>query len=216
MANKKWLQTGADGLTFGERLEDLYRSKGITQSQLANETGIKQSAISEYINGKNGGTVPRSPDCATVVALSKYFSVSTDYLLGLTTTKTTNENVRSVCNITGLSEENVIRLIDWQVGEHKYHLHGVADICIESAYRSLWDYIRIDEARMRLDQHKATETEQKHTHWESVLAEIKTGDQANEYGYTMLKHKDAISFYARSIANQLERYLEAAYSNDHN
>ena len=47
MANKDWLRQGADGLTFGERLDDLYRSRGITQSQLAEETGINQSAISE-------------------------------------------------------------------------------------------------------------------------------------------------------------------------
>ena len=52
MANKEWLTRGVDGLTFGERLGDLVSSRGINQSQLAEQTGIKQSAISEYINGR--------------------------------------------------------------------------------------------------------------------------------------------------------------------
>lgn len=211
MANKDWLKAGADGLEFGERLEDLYRSKGITQSQLAEETGIKQSAISEYVNGKNG--VSRAPDCATLIALAKYFSVSTDYLLGLTTTRTTNQSVRAVCNLTGISEKNVIRLIDWQVGEHNYALHNVADICIESAFHSLWNYIRIDEARMRLDSYTPKEKGEGTEAWKETLREIETEKQANEYGYTMLQHKDAIRFYARSIASQLERYLEEVYIN---
>lgn len=78
MAKKDWIGTGADKLTFGERLGDLIDSRGINQSQLAEETGVNQSALSDYIN-KN-----KAPTCATIIALAQYFSVSTDYLLGLT------------------------------------------------------------------------------------------------------------------------------------
>lgn len=112
MANKDWLQNGIDGLTFGERLGDLISSKGITQSQLANETKVPQSAISEYINGRQGGKESRAPDCAAIIALAKYFSVSTDYLLGLSDIKTPNLNAHEIHRMTGLTEENITSLIN--------------------------------------------------------------------------------------------------------
>ena len=107
MAKKEWLTQGIDGLTFGERLGDLISSRGINQSQLAEQTGIKQSAISEYINGKKNGTEPRSPDCATIIELSRFFGVSTDFLLGLSAIKSPIADIKAACEFTGLSENAV-------------------------------------------------------------------------------------------------------------
>ena len=72
MANKEWLKPGVDGLTVGERLGDLIANEGITQSQLAEKTGIKQSAISEYINGKK--TEPKN-EPQTVQQLLHWHSI---------------------------------------------------------------------------------------------------------------------------------------------
>lgn len=110
MANKEWLTRGVDGLTFGERLGDLISSREINQSQLAEQTGIKQSAISEYINGRKNGADPRSPDCATIIELSKFFGVSTDYLLGQSERRSQNIGILSVCEYSGLSEQAVTSL----------------------------------------------------------------------------------------------------------
>ena len=107
MAKKEWLTQGIDGLTFGERLGDLISSRGINQSQLAEQTGIKQSAISEYINGRKNGSEPRSPDCATIIELSRFFGVSTDFLLGLSAIKSHIADIKAVCEFTGLSESAV-------------------------------------------------------------------------------------------------------------
>lgn len=157
MANKDWLRAGADGLTFGERLDDLYRSRGITQSQLAEATGIKQSAISEYINGKNGGTGSRAPDCATIIALSKYFSVSTDYLLGLTTTKSINEDVQAVCRVTGLEDDNIYYLMGLLKPQEAPYLRDMINEFLSYAvddraiatYKAFRKYIDMDNQRWR-------------------------------------------------------------------
>lgn len=112
MAKKEWLVNGADGLTFGERLGDLIANKGITQAELAKETGIVQSALSGYISGKrldpDDDTTReyRAPDCATVITLAKFFSVSSDYLLGLSDKLTPSMEIRAVCDYTGLSENS--------------------------------------------------------------------------------------------------------------
>lgn len=104
MAKKEWLKAGVDGLQFGERLEDLIKIQNTTATAVAKETGVAQSALSGYIN--NG----RAPDCAAIIALANHFSVSTDYLLGLSNVKTPSTNIQAVISYTGLSEDNVATL----------------------------------------------------------------------------------------------------------
>lgn len=109
MAKKEWLAKGADDLSFGERLGDLISKKGITQAELAKVTGIGQSRLSDYITGKridpeSDAREYAAPDCATVITLAKYFSVSTDYLLGVSDKPSPSMEIRAICDYTGLSE----------------------------------------------------------------------------------------------------------------
>lgn len=69
---------------FGDRFKSLRNSYGFTQPQLIDSFKIKNpdykasvASISQYENGKR---IPEVPD---LIAWSKYFKVSTDYLLGL-------------------------------------------------------------------------------------------------------------------------------------
>lgn len=61
---------------FIERLKELRSQKGLSQAQLAKETGLSQSAIAYWETGK------RIPNAQAIIILSRYFEVSTDYLLG--------------------------------------------------------------------------------------------------------------------------------------
>lgn len=65
-------------MNLGERIKAERIKKGLTQTELGNEFGLKQSTICKYEYGL------KRPPNETVVAFAKYFSVSTDYLLGLT------------------------------------------------------------------------------------------------------------------------------------
>ena len=62
---------------FGERLKELRLSKNLTQTALANQTGISQSAINKWELGQRKITQDY------IVILCEYFNVSADYLLGL-------------------------------------------------------------------------------------------------------------------------------------
>lgn len=53
------------------------QEKGLSQIQLAKETGISKSAIGFWETGE------RVPNAQAVVVLAKYFGVTSDYLLGL-------------------------------------------------------------------------------------------------------------------------------------
>ena len=75
---------------FAQRLKDLRKSIGLTQSDLSKKLGLGRTAVSNYETSRT------MPDPITLSELSKLFGVSTDYLLGNTNNKseivhTTNE-----------------------------------------------------------------------------------------------------------------------------
>lgn len=61
---------------FGERLKELRKEKGISQQKLAFEIHYAQSVICDWENGKAEPTAP------AIIAVSDFFEVSCDYLLG--------------------------------------------------------------------------------------------------------------------------------------
>ena len=63
---------------LGTRIKELRKEMGCTQIVLADVLGVTQDSISLWETGK------RIPDTQYVIALCKFFDVSSDYLLGLT------------------------------------------------------------------------------------------------------------------------------------
>lgn len=72
-------------MTFGEKLQALRKARGWSQEELATQINVSRQALSKW---ESGASVP---DTENVVALSRLFGVSTDYLLlesGETTAQT--------------------------------------------------------------------------------------------------------------------------------
>lgn len=63
---------------FSKILKDLRLEKKLIQKELGCKLGISLSSISMYERGE------RQPDLETLIKISKFFNVTTDYLLGLT------------------------------------------------------------------------------------------------------------------------------------
>lgn len=63
----------------GEMIKDELKERGMTQKQLAAETGIKPSVLSETINGK------RSVSLSVAVALEKSLGISVDIWMNMQT-----------------------------------------------------------------------------------------------------------------------------------
>ena len=59
-----------------DRIRDLLATERISQYALAKRTGISQSAISNWLNGK------KEPSIDSLWRLADFFSVSVDYLIG--------------------------------------------------------------------------------------------------------------------------------------
>lgn len=61
---------------FQTRVRDLRTAKGVTMEELAGAIGVTKSRVNMW---ENNGTIPREE---ALIGLSRYFKVSTDYLLG--------------------------------------------------------------------------------------------------------------------------------------
>lgn len=66
---------------LGKRIKHLREKNNYSQKRVADALGISNVQLSRYESGD------RKPDPDTIVAIAKYYDVSTDYLLG----KTENE-----------------------------------------------------------------------------------------------------------------------------
>ena len=81
---------------IGKRLKELRTSEGLTQQELAKILNVSSMSISFYENEQ------RKPDSDFIISVSKYFDVSTDYLLGLINAKD-KENI-DISKVTGLND----------------------------------------------------------------------------------------------------------------
>ena len=62
---------------FAKRVFELCKARGISQEKLGKAVGLSHKAISTIESGARSTTIEK------LIALARYFEVSTDYLLGL-------------------------------------------------------------------------------------------------------------------------------------
>lgn len=100
---------------FPLALRHLMDERSINQETLAIETGKTRQTISQYVNGIS------EPGYDTLVKIANFFNVSTDYLLGISETKTQNQSIQDIVNQLGLPENIVNLLIAWNSIEASAH-----------------------------------------------------------------------------------------------
>lgn len=66
---------------LSDKLIELRKKKNLSQQEVANRTGIARTSIQGYENNAN------SPSIEVLVTLAKFYNVSSDYLLGISTKK---------------------------------------------------------------------------------------------------------------------------------
>ncbi len=83
---------------FGNKLKTLRLQNNLTQAQLAKKLGVTKSVVSAY------ETSLRMPSYDVLIAIAKFFNVTTDYLLGL-------EHKQEV-DLSGLTQMEVSALLN--------------------------------------------------------------------------------------------------------
>ncbi|MEG0155522.1 MAG: helix-turn-helix domain-containing protein [Lachnospiraceae bacterium] len=106
-------------MNLGENLRELRTLKGLKQSSITTVLNISQSAYSLYELGK------REPTFDTLIKIAEFFDVSTDYLLGLSTSTAHSVSSRNLKPLFSDEELEVLeyyRALDktnqrWIVGQ---------------------------------------------------------------------------------------------------
>lgn len=104
MARKKREHTDVTK-RFADVLSDLIEEKkrrtGKNHKEIALEIGVSDGALSEWASDNKTANIDG------LVAVAKYFGVTSDYLLGLSEVKSRNLTTQSISKATGLSEEAI-------------------------------------------------------------------------------------------------------------
>lgn len=90
---------------FPTRLRGLIESRKTTITALANVLKISRQSVSQYQDGTG------QPNVDKLCKIAQHFNVSTDYLVGLSSIPSTNNDTRDICEKTGLSEHTVSHLM---------------------------------------------------------------------------------------------------------
>lgn len=97
--------------TIGLRINELLAIKNIKQKELAKVLGVTDNTISYFVSGK------RTPNISQIIEIAKFFDVSTDYILGLSKTPTSDPNIATIGDYTGLKKEAIYLLHVWNKNE---------------------------------------------------------------------------------------------------
>ena len=81
---------------FDERIRQLRQARGISQVELSAALDVTKQSVSNWENNNI------QPSIDILIQLSQYFSVSTDYILGL--------DERKYIEITGLTDKEVTHI----------------------------------------------------------------------------------------------------------
>ena len=90
-----------DASAFSRRIKEERENKHLTQNEVAKYLFVTQQAIQRYENGE------RQPDIITLYQLALLFEVSVDYLLGLSSARSTNGDTKEISHTLGLSEKTI-------------------------------------------------------------------------------------------------------------
>jgi len=83
---------------FPSQLRKLRKEKGVSQDVLSKELGVSKSTVGLW---ETGDTLP---DAKAIFDLANYFDVSADWILGLSDLKSTDKDIRKICDLLPLSE----------------------------------------------------------------------------------------------------------------
>lgn len=98
-------------MEFNEKLQELRKSRGLTQEELAKELYVSRTAVSKWESGKG------YPGIDSLKELSRFFSVSIDSLLSsekliYIADKENKSNIKGICNLlSGFADTMALMLI---------------------------------------------------------------------------------------------------------
>lgn len=136
-----------------KRISKLREDKGLTQKNLADRLHVDTSTIGHCERGRN---IPIDILCQ----IAKYFETSTDYLLGLTDSKTPRKDYRALCDAIGIDDTAVDILEEINFVYNGQYLIPILNFLIKQELLPP-DEAFFEEQYRKIEDSKATDKEKK-------------------------------------------------------
>lgn len=133
-----------------KRIVELREAKGETQQELADAIGITRQSLSRY------EIATRTINVDVLGALAQHFNVTTDYLLGLSDIKSTEQDMKIACEVTGLSEKAVKKIASYELSAIDFYTYDdtYPRCIVENGFSSrglITDFIESDSFQALFD-----------------------------------------------------------------
>lgn len=197
--------------TFAKRFTELCSDK--TQQEIAEAIGVSRATIGYYLNGD------RSPDIDVLSRISNYFSVTSDYLIGLSDAKQA-ENTDIVERL-GLSEKT-IELLVYNNAEskrsysHEYYQYGCTPIkLIDSLYLAILEDFNLMENLIEVCTLMKSARTDKYKNNEFLCSQkndflLEFESKVHEGGYRVISGYELVELYRFRLTQSIDRAVSAA------
>ena len=201
---------------FAERLSDLVQAKknqGLSHDEISREIGVSSGVLSEWMSDNKTASIEN------LAKLSRYFSVTSDYLLGLSEAKTADKDVQIACKTTGLSADAIESLRFDHSQSKRRDIFAFEDFLIKESYVTFWavqmrnsvkNIIQVNSLQSKLGSDIVTDETNFHR-WLAMSSFEKSFNKAVEEFANLysddLKIADT-NAYLTARKNEYEKYLK--------
>lgn len=126
---------------FAERLREIIKEKGYTHEAVAKGIGVTRQGVGKWVSGDS------VPDVLTAGRLAIFLNVSVDYLSGNSDIKSSDTDLKAVCDHMGLSEIAVktFREVVLEAGKNIMRGNFTRKDIVSKLLESLYFYELIDD-----------------------------------------------------------------------
>lgn len=208
---------------MAERLKQLRKGRGLSHDKLSkallDQYGITISTdslmnyeVTDPYHSKAGKNQGMKVEYLRYLA--NFYGVSTDYLLGLTTIKSTNEDVQAVCAVTGLRDDNIYDLMGLTNPKDAVYLREMVneflsfavDDCAICTYKAFRKYIDLDNQRWDETQ-QLTEGE-----YQDKLEKLRQlSAEAEKHGYQIMSYNESAEKEWQKLCDEYGKFLLKQY-----
>lgn len=201
---------------FADRLSDLVqikKSEGLSHDEISRQIGVSSGVLSEWMSDNKTASIEN------LAKLSRYFSVTSDYLLGLSEAKTADKDVQIACKTTGLSADAIESLRFDHSQSKRRDIFAFEDFLIKESYVSFWavqmrnsvkNIVEVNSLQSKLGSDLVTDETNFHR-WQAMRSFEKSFNKAVEE-FTHLYSEDLkiadTNAYLVARKKEFEKYLK--------
>ena len=130
--------------TIGQRINAALAKRDMKQKELAAAIGVKDNVISYFTSGT------RIPNTEQIIEIARVLNVSTDFLLGLLSEPTADNELALACDYTGLPEDAVDCLNQMKNDQKHPYMHDLIAFVVEEFLYGVMGFSHPFEVYMEL------------------------------------------------------------------